>query len=143
MPDNRKSGINIHTRRVISYVVLALVSLLCLFWFYILFINATKSNSEFGKGFTVIPSKYAIKNFKNLINGTLPVMKGLFNSLTISLCTAFLCVYFSTMTAFAIHAYNFKLKKFMFTMILAIMMIPTQVTALGFLQLIRGMKLEN
>jgi len=143
MPDKRKSGINIHTRRVISYVVLALVSLLCLFWFYILFINATKSNSEFGKGFSVIPSGNAIKNFKNLINGTLPVMKGLFNSLFISLCTAFLCVYFSTMTAFAIHAYNFKLKKFMFTMILAIMMIPTQVTALGFLQLIRGMKLEN
>lgn len=40
------------------------------------------------------------------------------------------------MTAYAIHAYNFKAKKFMFTFILAVMMIPTQVTALGFLQLL-------
>ena len=47
------------------------------------------------------------------------------------------------MTAFAIHAYDFKLKKVMFTIILAIMMIPTQVTALGFLKLVRDMKLMN
>jgi multiple sugar transport system permease protein len=47
------------------------------------------------------------------------------------------------MTAFAIYAYDFKLKKFIFTFILAIMMIPTQVTALGFLQLIRKMGLMD
>ena len=47
------------------------------------------------------------------------------------------------MTAYAIHAYDFKLKKFMFSFILMIMMIPTQVTALGFLQLVSKMKLED
>ena len=47
------------------------------------------------------------------------------------------------MTAYAIHVYEFKLKKFAFTFILMIMMIPTQVTALGFLQLIGKMKLED
>ncbi len=47
------------------------------------------------------------------------------------------------MTAYALHAYDFALKNFLFTFILAIMMIPTQVTALGFLQLVRGMKLED
>ena len=47
------------------------------------------------------------------------------------------------MTAYAIHAYNFKFKKVMFTFILMVMMIPTQVTALGFLQLIGNMGLED
>ena len=47
------------------------------------------------------------------------------------------------MTAYAIHAYDFKGKKFIFTFILMIMMIPTQVTVLGFLQLIDKMKLDN
>ena len=47
------------------------------------------------------------------------------------------------MTAYAIHVYNFKLKNFMFTFILMIMMIPTQVTALGSLQLSMKMKLED
>lgn len=54
-----------------------------------------------------------------------------------------LSTYFSVMTAYAIHAYDFKFKKFMFTFILMIMMIPTQVTALGFLQLVSWMRLED
>ena len=47
------------------------------------------------------------------------------------------------MTAFAIHAYDFKLKKIMFTFILAIMMIPTQVTALGFINMLRKIGLMD
>jgi multiple sugar transport system permease protein len=47
------------------------------------------------------------------------------------------------MTAYAIHAYEFKGKKAIFTFILAIMMIPTQVTALGFIQLMGKMHLTN
>lgn len=47
------------------------------------------------------------------------------------------------MTAYAIHAYNFKFKKAMFTFILVVMMIPTQVTALGFLKLVDDMNLKN
>lgn len=67
----------------------------------------------------------------------------MFNSIFIATCSAVLCTYFSTMTAYAIHAYNFKGKKFMFTFILAVMMIPTQVTALGFLQLLGKMHLDD
>lgn len=47
------------------------------------------------------------------------------------------------MTAYAIHAYEFKMKKFIYPFILMIMMIPTQVTALGFVQLVSKMKLED
>ncbi|MCI5874985.1 MAG: carbohydrate ABC transporter permease, partial [Roseburia sp.] len=50
---------------------------------------------------------------------------------------------FSTMTAYAIHAYEFRLKRFIYPFILMVMMIPTQVTALGFVQLVSKMKLEN
>ena len=133
---------SVKTRRVVAYVVLVLITILCLFWFYVLFINATRSNSELKRGFTMIPSKYLGQNLHNIFHSSnLPILTGLFNSFFIAACTAALCTYFSTMTAFAIHAYEFKLKKPMFTFILAVMMIPTQVTALGFLNLIRSMKL--
>jgi multiple sugar transport system permease protein len=117
---------------------------MCLFWFYVLFINATRSNSALKRGFTLIPGTALGKNLFNLFhNSNLPIIRGLLNSLIISLCTAGLSTYFSTMTAFAIHAYEFKLKKFMFTFILAIMMIPTQVTALGFINMLRKIKLMD
>ena len=136
-----KKGLGIHTRRIIAYIVLIIISIMCLFWFYILFINATRSNGELQSGFTAVPSSHLMENWRNLTAVTLPVVKGMFNSLFVSALCAVLCTYFSAMTAYAIHAYTFKLKKYIYSFILAVMMIPTQVTALGFLDLIRKMKL--
>lgn len=138
-----QKGLGIKTRRAIAYVALVLVSFLCLFWFYVLFINATRSHAELTKGFTPLPSTQLLENWKNLLAGTLPVWNGLFNSFIVAALSAALSTYFSTMTAYAIHTYEFKLKKFMFTFIMMIMMIPSQVTALGFLQLVGKMKLED
>ena len=138
-----KKGLGLHARRVIAYVVLCIITFFCLFWFYILFINATRSNGELQAGFTLAPSSHLWENWLNLVHGTLPVWRGMFNSLIAATCSAALCVYFSTMTAYAIHAYEFKLKKFIYPFILMIMMIPTQVTALGFVQLVSNMKLED
>ena len=136
-------GMNIHTRRAIAYVVLTIISFFCLFWFYILFVNATRSNGQLQSGFTLAPSSHLLENWKNLLAGTLPVWNGMFNSLIVSSLSAVLSVYFSTMTAYAIHAYDFKLKKYIYPFILMIMMIPTQVTALGFIKLVSNMNLED
>ena len=85
-------GMNVHTRRAIAYIVLGLLSFLCLIWFYILLINATRSNSELGRGFTIFPSTYLLTNWKNLISGTLPIMNGMLNSIIIASLSALLNV---------------------------------------------------
>lgn len=143
--NNYKTGkeMGIKGRRTLAYVVLTVVSFLCLFWFYVLFINASRSYGELTKGFTPIPSTHFVDNWLSMIHGTLPVWNGMINSFLIAASSAILSVYFSTMTAYAIHVYHFKLKKFMFTFILMIMMIPTQVTALGFLQVIDKLHMDN
>ena len=137
-------GLNVKTRRAISYVVLVIVTIMCLFWFYVLFVNSTRSHADLTKGFSALPSTNALKNVNSLLHSSnIPILSGLLNSVIVAAFTALLSTYFSTMTAYAIHAYDFKLKKFMFTFILGIMMIPTQVTALGFIQLMRKMHLMN
>lgn len=136
-------GMGLFARRLIAYIVLILISILCLFWFYVLIINATRSNSDIALGFSAVPGGNLVANWTNLIHGTLPVMNGLINSLIVSSLSAIVCTYFSAMTAYAIFVYDFKGRKFIQSFILAIMMIPTQVTALGFINLIRDMKLEN
>lgn len=130
-------------RRVFSYVVLSIVSLFCLIWFYILLINATRSHGELTKGFTPLPSTHLFENLDGAFHSTQPIVRGMINSVIVAVCTSALCVYFSAMTAYAIHAYNFKLKNAIFMAILAIMMIPTQVTALGFLRLIDKIGMDN
>ena len=138
-----EKGIGLHARRAIAYIVLIIVAFFCRFWFYLLFVNMTRSNGELQSGFTMAPSTHVVENWKNLVSGTLPIWSGMFNSLIISSLSAILCVYFSTMTAYAIHAYDFKLKKYIYPFILMIMMVPTQVTALGFIKLVTGMNLMD
>ena len=138
-----RKGLGMHARKTIAYIVLILITFFCLIWFYILFINATRSHGELTRGFSPLPSHFLVTNWLNLISGTLPVVKGMINSVIVSTCSAVLSVYFSTITAYAIHAYDFKGKKFMATFILAVMMIPTQVTALGFLQLIGKLHMDD
>ena len=136
-------GMNIHARRIISYVVLVILTVMCLIWFYILMINATRSHGELTRGFTPFPSTHLVENLHNVMHGTLPIAAGMRNSIFVSVCCAILCTYFSTMTAYAVHVYDFKLKKFMATFILAVMMIPGQVTALGFLRLIDRIGMDD
>ena len=134
-----KKGMSMKGQRTLAYIVLIIISFFCLFWFYVLFINATRSNGQLQSGFTAIPSTNLLKNWNNLVHGTLPIWYGMFNSLIIAACSAVLCTYFSTMTAYAIHAYEFRMKRFIYPFILMIMMIPTQVTALGFIKLVTKM----
>ena len=54
-----------------------------------------------------------------------------------------LSVYVSALTAYAIHAYEFRLRNAVYLFIILIMMIPNQVTTLGFLRLIGKMGLMD
>lgn len=129
-----------HLRSVIAHVVLVILSFMCLFFFYILVVNATRSHSELQKGFSALPGGNLLKNFMSVANdGTFPMFKGIVNSLIVSGLSAAICTYFSALTAYGLYAYDFKLKKVAFTFIMAILVMPTQVTAMGFLRLITNM----
>ena len=125
---------------IVAHIVLILLSFMCLFFFAILLINATHSHAELQKGFSIIPGKHFMDNLRSVANdGSFPMFRGILNSVVVSGCSAALCTYFSSLTAYGIYAYDFKGKKVAFTFIMAILVMPTQVTAMGFLRLITKM----
>ena len=127
-------------RSILAHTVLILLSFMCLFFFYVLIINATRSHAELQKGFSALPGKYFFTNLKNVANdGSFPMFRGILNSLIVSGCSAALCTYFSALTAYGLYAYDFKGKKVAFKFIMAILVMPTQVTAMGFLKLVTNM----
>ena len=131
-------------RRVIAYIVLFFLSFLCLFFFYVLIVNSTHNNFTIQQGFDPMPRGSFGTNFYNTTHdANVPILTGLRNSLIVSAANAALSVYFSALTAYAIYAYDFKFKKAAFTIILLIMTMPTQVSALGFLNLMDSMHLTN
>lgn len=131
-------------RSIVAHVVLIILSFMCLFFFYVLIVNASHSHAELQKGFSALPGKYFWKNLMNVANdGSFPMFRGILNSIIVSGCSAVLCTYFSSLTAYGLYAYDFKARNVAFTFIMAILVMPTQVTAMGFLCLITKMGLYD
>ena len=132
------------TRRIVSYLVLAILCFLCLFFFYVLLINATRNHYQIQRGFSFLPGKSFTTNLKNVLaDANIPILSGIKNSLLVAALSAALSIYFSALTAYGVHAYDFKLKKIASAFIILIMTMPTQVSALGFLRLMTNMKLTD
>ena len=126
--------------KTVCYIFLIFLSVLCILPFLILIINSTRMHSEIMKGFSFFPGTSFLDNMGKLLSDeNIPVLRGLLNSVFVSCTCAFLTVYFSAMTAYGIHIYVFKLKNFSFNFIMLVMMVPTQVSALGFIRLVTNM----
>lgn len=124
-------------KRNLCYTFLFILTAASLFPFFILLVNSTRSHAQIQKGFSAFFGSFFFENLRNLVsNPNTPIVRALFNSVFVSFMSALLTTYFSAMTAYGIYMYNFKGKNTAFKVILAIMMIPTQVSSLGFIQLL-------
>ena len=63
-----KSNTSGRVRSIFVHLVLIFLSFLCLFFFYILIVNATRSHADLQKGFSALPGKYFLENLKNVAN---------------------------------------------------------------------------
>lgn len=131
--------------RVFAYVLCIFLACLSLFPFIIMLVNATRDTPSiqsnpisflFG---TNLKRNFEILTSKDMFSPWV----GLKNSLIISVCATALTVYFSTLTAYALVAYEWKLKGPFFALILAVMMIPATVTSIGFYQFMYRIKWTN
>ena len=147
--DNSKAKVRYILTKIIVYLFLIFLSFLCIFFFYLLLINITRSNNELQSGdLSLVPSEYFSQNFSNLFGSTgsklgFNAITGFSNSLIVALGSSLLTCYFSALTAYGIYAYDFKFKKVAEVFILAIMMIPTQLSSVGFFELAVKYNMKN
>ncbi len=135
---------NTKTKKFVIHLVCFLLALLSIFPFWVMMINATRSTAEIQQhALSLIPSKYLVQNFQILTGKSFNPLVGLTNSLIISIGSTLLTVYFSSLTAYAMVAYEWKLKKAFFSMIIGVMMIPAQVTMIGFYQMVYKIGMTN
>ena len=132
---NKKPGS--YAFKIIAYAFCILLTVLSILPFIIMIVNATRSTGQIqSHAVSLIPSTHFLKNFKVLLGKGFNPLVGFKNSLIISIGATACNIYFSTMTAFALVAYDWRLRKPFFTVIMAVLMIPAQVTAIGFFQFI-------
>ncbi|MFA5570813.1 MAG: carbohydrate ABC transporter permease [Sphaerochaetaceae bacterium] len=130
--------------KTIVYVVCIFLSLLSLFPFWVMFMNATRGTYEIQQSSVgLFPSTFLLSNWKILVGKSFNPFVGFVNSMIISSGVTILSVYFSSLTAYALMAYNWKLRQPFFTFILAVLMIPAQVSSIGFYQFVYRIHLTN
>ena len=132
------------TYKVIIYIVCIFLTILSIMPFWIMIVNSTRSTTQIQQhAVSLIPSTFFLNNIKVLTGKSFNAMVGFMNSCIISVGGTLCAVYFSTLTAYAIVVYNWKARNAFFGFILAIMMIPAQVTSIGFYQFMYQIGLTN
>lgn len=130
----RSGDVGLKISRTIIYIVCILLALLSILPFWIMFVNATRSTAEIQSGLSLLPSTHFMSNLQVLLDKSFDPLQGFLNSLIISSSATLLTVYFSSLAAYGLVTYNWKLRKPFFTFILCVMMIPSQASAIGFYQ---------
>lgn len=140
--------------RILLYCFLLLLAILCIIPFYLMIINATRSNAEINRGPTFFPGSNLVENLRSVIlgrldpatgnrSGALNIIQGFGNSLFVAISATALAAYFSALTAYGFAMYRFKGRKFFFVLLLAVIMLPPTVTLVGTFKLMLGIKLFN
>lgn len=137
------------------FIVCVILTLICLVPIFILIVNSTHAHMDLAKN----PSNFwfggsLMDNFDTLngkvktgaarqYSGSFKVIQGYLNSLLIAGCTTGLTVFFSAMTAYGLTVYDFKVRSAAYTFIIAVMMIPVQVSSAGFVKFMYDLNLIN
>ena len=130
-------------KRYLIHLFMILLTFVALIPIYILLINATRSVEQLNLGISIFPGGYTMYNWRALTGRGFQIWQGFGNSAFIALTTTILSVYFSAMTAYGLHAYRFKGRKAIWTIILIIMMLPGSLSIIGFYQFVIKLGLLN
>lgn len=130
--------------KILVLFICIILSILSLLPFIIMIVNSTRSTYQIQQhAVSLVPSKYFMNNLRILTGKSFNPLKGFFNSLFLSTSVCVVTLYFSTLTAYGLVMYDWKLKNAFFSFIMAIMMIPTTITIIGFYQMVYKIHMTN
>jgi multiple sugar transport system permease protein len=120
--------------RFFVYLLLAILLILVVVPIWLLVVNGTRSTTEIQQGISLLPSTHMIENYNLLIGKGLDLPRGFANSLLLAVCSTIITVYFGLLTAYGVVVYEFPGKKYFSNFIVILVMIPLQLSIIGFYQ---------
>lgn len=139
----RDNRVLLNSKKTMVHMVCIFLTILSVLPFWIMLMNATRSTTAIQQGISLVPSTFLRSNWNALIGKGFDAGRGFVNSAIISFGSTILSVYFSTLTAYGLTTYEFKGKNVIFSLIIGIIMIPTQLSLIGFYQFMLRLGLTN
>ncbi len=121
-----------YVMRFFVYILLLFLLALVIVPIWLLIVNATRSTTEIQQGISILPSTHLIENYRLLLSKGLDMPRGFLNSMFLAVSSTVITVYFSLLTAYGLVIYNFPGKKLFSNFIIVLVMIPMQLSIIGF-----------
>jgi multiple sugar transport system permease protein len=118
--------------RILVYIFLTVLVIITVVPVWLLIVNATRSTTEIQQGISILPSTHLFENYRLLASKGLDMPRGFANSLFVAVASTVITVYFSLMTAYGLVVYNFPGKKLFSNFVIVLVLIPMQLSIIGF-----------
>jgi multiple sugar transport system permease protein len=120
--------------RVLIYVTLILLLIVTIVPIWLVIVNATRSTPEIQQGLSALPSTHLLDNYQILQGKGLDMLQGFTNSLVLAVAVTVISVYFALLTAYGVVVYDFKGQQLFYNAIILLVLIPMQLSIIGFYQ---------
>ncbi|MCM3585354.1 carbohydrate ABC transporter permease [Mesobacillus maritimus] len=117
---------NNRTLKTIIYTLLILYSLVTLAPFVWSILTSFKTTAEIAGGGTFFPETWSLDGYQTILESQFP--QWVMNSLFVALLTTVFNIFFNTMAGYALARIDFKGRQVLFSFLLVLIMIPSQVT---------------
>ena len=156
---NTKTTLNISRKilftvlKTLGWLALFLYALSLIYPFLWVFVNSLKSGAFFmlDSGWSFDPKGMALYNYTKAWTGEGIALAGIdggvgtffVNSVWITALSVFITVTVSSMTAYALAHFTFKMRGFVYGLVIATFLLPSVGTLAAFLQMMRALQLDN
>ena len=117
-------------RQVLMVVIMLFFTLIAVAPFYFMINMGTYQSNELYKGIKLLPGNYLVENFKSLL--AINFFKYYRNSIFVSVSCSVLTVLVCALCGFGLAKYKFAGNKMMTNIVMLTMMVPTQLSLVGF-----------
>ena len=142
--EKRRIGRGLTIRRVLTYALLTVWALIVLFPFYWMVLTSVKTYGAYNSEY--IPQLFTLApTFDNYIQAytAVPLVRYLLNTVIYALITTGLMLTVSVLAAYAFARLDFPRKNIIFTAILSLMMVPTELVVITNFVTITNLGLRN
>ncbi len=113
------------------YLFLIVLAFLSIMPFYITMINATHTDVAIVSNLNLLPGRNLRANFA-YVSRSMNILRGFRNSLTVSVPSVVLSLYFGALAAYGFSKYQFKYSRALFFFVIMTLMVPMQLGLVGY-----------
>lgn len=128
--------------RTLANLFCLVIAIVAFYPFFVMVVSSTHDNFNIMSKINILPGNNLAVNYERLTRN-INIFNGIKNSLILAVSVTVIETYFAVMAGYAFAKFRFKMRNFLFGVVLVFMMLPGQIGIIGFFKEVQAMHLMN